>query len=50
MQEAIYLLANQPASVSYSYAILCFWASVANLKYSKSNAIGMELFMKNIYL
>lgn len=39
MQEAIYLLANQPASVSYSYAILCFWASVANLKYSKSNAI-----------
>ncbi len=39
MQEAVYLLANQPASVSLSYAILCFWASVSNLKYSKFNAI-----------
>lgn len=39
MQDAYYLLANQPASVAYSYAILAFWASVSNLKYAKANAI-----------
>ncbi|WGL59864.1 hypothetical protein QEJ31_15135 [Pigmentibacter sp. JX0631] len=39
MQEAAFLLANQPASVGLAYATLSFWASVSNMKYAKYYAI-----------
>ncbi|MGY3804561.1 hypothetical protein ACWNT8_10890 [Pigmentibacter ruber] len=39
MQEAAFLLANQPASVGYAYATLSFWASVSNMRYAKFYAI-----------